>query len=310
VSGERYGRVRRDFWRHDRTRALSVHAKLLLVYLATGGHWACIRQASIAQLAIGLGLGRDEAPAVRAALEELVAADIVRWDEWTEVVWLVEGLDEQITPGRWNRNLAKALEAHLEDLPLSDVVCEFRRRYNDRVLSKPEPQLVSGPEPETDYGRQPESHLRSPTTPDPRPQPQNKESEIPTPPERTRAVFASITRAHESGRGVDPHLAWHQIAAELQQLGPLSGGNRVNWGGPPPRGYAFALELMGDNASILQRLAATHRRLSASTDRDQRAWYGRRLLGSEAAVERLAQEPLPDEVPTQAPKRIVGLADI
>jgi hypothetical protein len=307
VSGERYGRVRRDFWRHDKTRALSVHAKLLLVYLATGGHWACIRQASIAQLAIGLGLGRDGAPAVRAALEELVAAGIVRWDEWTEVVWLVEGLDEQIT--RWNRNLAKSLEAHLEDLPRSDVVCEFRRRYADRVLRKPEPQLDSGPEPELDCGRRPGSEFGR-LIPQPQPQPQDKESERTYPPERTRAVSASIARAHESGRGVDPHLAWHQLAAELQQLGPLSGGNRVNWGGPPPRGYAFALELMGDNASILQRLTATHRRLSASTDRDQRAWYGRRLLGSEAAVERLAQEPLPDEVPTQAPKRILSLSDI
>ena len=109
--------------------------------------------------------------------------------------------------------------------------------------------------------------------------------------ERERA----IARAREHG-GQDPHLAWNQLAAELQQLGPLRGGSQVNWSGPMPAGYPFALELLGSNRSILSRLAATHRRLSASTDHGDRRWWGRRLLGSQAAVERLNAEPILAEV--------------
>lgn len=105
----------------------------------------------------------------------------------------------------------------------------------------------------------------------------------------------SIARARENG-GQDPHLAWNQLAAELQQLGPLRGGSSVNWRGPMPAGYPFALELMGSNKAILSRLAATHRRLSASADHGDRKWYGRRLLGSQASVERLNDEPILAEV--------------
>ena len=113
--------------------------------------------------------------------------------------------------------------------------------------------------------------------------------------ERKKERERSIARARENG-GQDPHLAWNQLAAELQQLGPLRGGSAVNWRGPMPAGYPFALELMGSNKAILSRLAATHRRLSASSDHGDRKWYGRRLLGSQASVERLNAEPILAEV--------------
>ena|GEM_PF-6170906 len=126
-----------------------------------------------------------------------------------------------------------------------------------------------------------------------------------------RKTERTIARARESGRGADPHLQWNQLAAELTALGPLSGGPQVNWAGPPPKAYGFALELMGGNASILKRLSATHRRLSATTDRDQRKWFGRLLFASEATVERLAAEPLEGEMqPAHAKKSAVNAASV
>ena len=126
---------------------------------------------------------------------------------------------------------------------------------------------------------------------------------------KDRERARTIARAREAG-GQDPHLAWHQLAAEVTRLGPLKGGPRVNWSGPMPKAYPFALELFGSNTSILRALAATHRRLSRSQDHSERSWWGRRLLGSQGAVERLNSEPLESAAPEIAPKRIARAEDV
>ena len=288
-----YGRVLKDFWRHEKTRPLSSHAKLLVVYLATSGHWSCIRQASVPALAVGMGMDRGDAHHVREALSELQAAGMVEYDDWAEVVWLVEGLKHQISDPQWNKNMAKAVENHLSGLPLSPLIERFRKHYTKRGLCKTEPQIENGPEPQIKNGPEPcsESGSQPPHTPDPIPGTQSasaysaKSSDhvggLPGGVKGARASEDSVRRGHDR-----THSAWVQLrAGTLEHLAPMPGCVRPTWGASAPAGLPYALGVFGGLPELSQALLEHHDHLLRHGTPEARRWWKRAMLGSERSVD-------------------------
>jgi len=159
MKDKKYRRMRVDVFQHERTRDLSAVAKILMVYLLTP-HCSAICCKSIVQMRNGVDMKLD-IETVRAALGELVAAEIVEWDEQHEVVWVVEGLDEQVCGDHPRHpNIAKSVLAHLDTLPPSSLIARLLERYGPWLRSSgvllgaaPEPTLRVVPSPSQDGPR-------------------------------------------------------------------------------------------------------------------------------------------------------------
>ncbi len=118
-------RVRVDFWTHPKMAGLSVVEKAVVLWLATGGHPSCIVQVSERRAHRSID---PEIPDTlfRSSVSRLVELGIIRWDEDLEILWLIEGLDEQGFTGEKNeRSTCK----HLEVFPICQITREFAIRY-------------------------------------------------------------------------------------------------------------------------------------------------------------------------------------
>ena len=305
-----YGRIYREAWKDRRVRALSDSAFRCWVYLVTGGHWSCILEKSPKQ--IGNGCGRDRMWA-EAALDELVASGMVQWDRDADVIWVIKGLRYQID--KWNSNLAKGLERHLEMLPFSAVTEDFRSAYPDgpfsfnlnpngnqpRVHEEAASGLAAiGSTTDCRDGPGPSEKLVVDQNLDQSPTTGNREQVTEN---RAQGLNA---RACEGTSVLTPAGAWSALKARLLELGhPTDPRRPVSWpGGKGPREWTQIHDQWGGLRGVLDWVERWHAHLAAG--RGDASWWGPRAL-TQAAFERLvsdveAWDAPPPGVPTGPPK--------
>lgn len=117
---------------------------LIILRIATGGHASCIER--ISPRALASEVASTSRP-VEKSLRFLAQREILQWDPDREIVWLIEGLDEQGFTGSKNDSSTRK---HLESLPLCKVTRAFGIRYPHTVsdtVFHPGNAQVAGPDP-------------------------------------------------------------------------------------------------------------------------------------------------------------------
>jgi hypothetical protein len=125
VSKGGFQRLRRGCLSHDKIRPLSPEAKLVWFWAVSEGGLCCLLYASVRHVAQAICEDWTDAKAKRGLLE-LQAGKHVLWDQKREIVWLIEGLDEQADLGP---KLAPAVLRKWRELPGCQIKIEFAKRY-------------------------------------------------------------------------------------------------------------------------------------------------------------------------------------
>ncbi len=120
--------IRCDFWVNEKTSSLPLIQKAVFIWAATAGHFTCIHRASERAIrnAIDRGLAMKQ---IRAAMEALVDRGLIEWDEDEEIVWLREGLDEQISQENSSPKVRASATEYLTKFPICGVTASFANRY-------------------------------------------------------------------------------------------------------------------------------------------------------------------------------------
>jgi hypothetical protein len=122
------------FWTDAKVRAVSPDAKLAMLYLMGQDGYGIFRfYQEVAAHETGLGAKR-----FRQALEELLAAELIRWDEERRLAWVVNRLRYRFPKGI-SVPQAKGLVRRLEDLPKeSQLLRDFIAQYKGFLDTMPE----------------------------------------------------------------------------------------------------------------------------------------------------------------------------
>lgn len=117
----KFAKIRPNLWKSEKMRNLSPNGKLLAMYLLTSPAYSMIgiyeQSKVVAQKHTGLSVGDFD-----AALAELQAIDFVRFDEETEVVWVVDMALTQIADGGLSEQQRKGV---INELTRLKAECQF-----------------------------------------------------------------------------------------------------------------------------------------------------------------------------------------
>ena len=117
----KFAKIRPNLWKSEKMRSLSPTGKLLAMYLLTSPTYSMIgiyeQSKVVAQKHTGLLI--DD---FNAALAELQAIDFVRFDEETEVVWVVDMSLTQVADGKLSGPQQKGV---INELCRLEIECQF-----------------------------------------------------------------------------------------------------------------------------------------------------------------------------------------
>ena len=117
----KFAKIRPNLWKSEKMRSLSPTGKLLAMYLLTSPTYSMIgiyeQSKVVAQKHTGM-LVED----FNAALAELQAIDFARFDEETEVVWVVDMALTQVADGKLSEPQQKGV---INELCRLELECQF-----------------------------------------------------------------------------------------------------------------------------------------------------------------------------------------
>ena len=117
----KFAKIRPDLWKSEKMRALTPNGKLLAMYLLTSPFYCMVgiyeQSKAVAQKHTGLSV-----EAFAAALAELQAINFVRFDEETEVVWVVDMSLTQVADGKLSGPQQKGV---INELCRLEIECQF-----------------------------------------------------------------------------------------------------------------------------------------------------------------------------------------
>ena len=130
---KKFAKIRPNLWKSKKMRYLSPKGKLLALYLLTSPTYSMVgiyeQSKIVAQKHTGLSVIDFD-----SALAELQAIDFVRFDEETEVVWVVDMALTQVADGKLSEPQQKGVINELCRLELEcqfPFVSEFIDRYKE-----------------------------------------------------------------------------------------------------------------------------------------------------------------------------------
>lgn len=117
----KFAKIRPNLWKSEKMRSLSPTGKLLAMYLLTSPTYSMIgiyeQSKVVAQKHTGM-LVED----FNAALAELQAIDFIKYDEETEVVWVVDMALTQVADGKLSGPQQKGV---INELCRLELECQF-----------------------------------------------------------------------------------------------------------------------------------------------------------------------------------------
>ena len=117
----KFAKIRPNLWKSEKMRSLSPTGKLLAMYLLTSPTYSMIgiyeQSKVVAQKHTGM-LVED----FNAALAELQAIDFIKYDEETEVVWVVDMVLTQVADGKLSEPQQKGV---INELCRLELECQF-----------------------------------------------------------------------------------------------------------------------------------------------------------------------------------------
>ena len=117
----KFAKIRPNLWKSEKMRAFTPNGKLLAMYLLTSPFYCMVgiyeQSKAVAQKHTGLSV-----EAFAAALAELQAINFVRFDEDTEVVWVVDMALTQIADGGLSEQQRKGV---INELTRLKTECQF-----------------------------------------------------------------------------------------------------------------------------------------------------------------------------------------
>ncbi len=117
----KFAKIRPNLWKSEKMRSLSPTGKLLAMYLLTSPTYSMIgiyeQSKVVAQKHTGL-LVED----FNSALAELQAIDFIKYDEETEVVWVVDMALTQVADGKLSGPQQKGV---INELCRLELECQF-----------------------------------------------------------------------------------------------------------------------------------------------------------------------------------------
>ena len=136
----KFAKVYPNTWKSKKMRAVSSNAKLLGMYLLTSPSYCMIGiyEQSREVACKHTGLSNED---FGRALHELEEMDFVRYDEDTEVVWVVDMAMSQVSDGRLSERQQKGVINELTRLHCEcqyPFVADFMEHYRDRYDFLPE----------------------------------------------------------------------------------------------------------------------------------------------------------------------------
>jgi len=135
IMSRKFAKVHPNRWKSKKIRELTAHAKLLAMYFLTSPFYCMvgIYEQSKEVAYKHTGLSKDE---FAKALNELQKVDFARYDEETEVVWVVDMALSQVADGKLSEKQQKGVinelaRLHIEcDFPfVSDFIEHYKKAY-------------------------------------------------------------------------------------------------------------------------------------------------------------------------------------
>ena len=120
-SSRKFAKVYPNVWKSEKMRNVGPSAKLLAMYFLTSPSYCMVRIYEQPEELIRKHTGLSH-EALDQAFEELIRVGFVRYEDATEVVWVVDMAVSQVSDGRLSESQEKGV---LNELARLSIECQF-----------------------------------------------------------------------------------------------------------------------------------------------------------------------------------------